>query len=458
MVPRRTPRLSLADLPDELIHSILDQLLAEVYPFAPHSGLEDCRRECGLSLASTSRTLRACCLPWLFKRAYNWRRQGRGVWPTGLWCYFVELHLRSYSIRNPMLIPTSLEDLGFALCHMSKLTHLIISLESAITSEFLQRIATVSTLSILEFHGTPWHEITARASSFANISTLVVRIAGPHGAYRLAQEPGVAAEQVIIHEVLLAPLAPLLAESDYLCLDNPPDSTTLGELSEPALRFLGGLSSLTLSNLNPNQAGRILASLHSLRSLSLLTLRDGYTSQNERVSWFSPVHHPDIFCLVGPEAIQLLSQLPNLTKLHHLGITLYETGLTPDLQQFLNQNTPGLSSLQLRVKPRLGSGHLFIDFERTRLLQNLAHLRNLTVLTIILEYNLIEANPGPPAHSAFQIFREVPSLQTVIYKFAGCFDPSTLDPIVHTWHREMLKHPRPPRVIKEFRYPPTRRR
>ncbi|KAF7300935.1 hypothetical protein MIND_00656400 [Mycena indigotica] len=484
-------------LPPELVHLILDALSRILY--SAKNVQEDFSRDCAVSLATVSHRLRATVLPWMFATIHN---RHESLPPRALWSHFRTLHIRDVSASRNAAIVVS-DALLMALAEMSHLTTVTIRLNSVIPDLCFSALSQLPLLSSLEIYQIRLDgEVNFARMTLPALEALSLRIGGFFGVSRPANVDLAQEAQNIMH--LLCTVAQKLrfftisgdilppafgeihwpglislAITEHLPPTHIPLSALVGQMPSleklellytPDLarrryspfrvirpgetvpsQVLQRLSVLSLSNVHIYDP--ILQALpQNLKKLNLLAAWDVLDYQRLAPPPFGspPMGWMGEYRVSYLQWTSLLSQasFPNLTA---LSMTIGPPSPAAVLIEAIASAAPNVLDLEFRhtIYDNSDDRLLTIDFIDPGFFTALRKFHQLDRFCIFIDYLRIHMNPGPPGHAAYRLFVEVPTLQTVVYKFSGYVSPPQSQ-MTCVWGREMLARPAPPRVIRDL--------
>ncbi|KAJ7858027.1 hypothetical protein B0H14DRAFT_2749900 [Mycena olivaceomarginata] len=487
--------LTLVTVPTDILHIIL-QLLYDTWPSEEERRRYDheiCKGKYILALSETCRYMRAQTLPWIFRDVYNWSRPG--IWPETLWRFFMSVHIRDYSVRHRAHIPLRPE-LYSALSGMRSLTRVTVRLEASVPAELLRALSLAPYLIFLEIHQARFDgSVSSSPLPFATLESLVVCISGFRGVVRsdAIDHKREVANVVALLKNLSQSLTTLQISGDLLSPEflsltwaqlrtfvitehTPTPYITVPELVSkmPALHDLsilfsadlsrdrdagemyppfklgtpgGGLlthcspllTTITLSNLEP--ADPIFAQLpHSLESLHLLAMRDGYIPGHTRPArlWDAPLTLSTV-----PVALESISHLQALAA---LSLTLDDFA-TADTIQRIASVFPRLRFLQVGHATYSHGAEFRFDVRDESILHALQRFSHLTHLRISLDFfeRAIDAQDGPQGRAAQWLLEGLPGLCTVAFSWGGAWYDYGFENIIwRVWDRSVFLLPREP--------------
>ncbi|KAJ7488590.1 hypothetical protein B0H11DRAFT_1913071 [Mycena galericulata] len=488
--------LMLVTLPTDVLHIVLQLLYDPWVPYEERQRYdhETCKGRFLLPLSQSCRYMRGQTLPWIFREVYNWGRPDGSIWPETLWTFFLTVHIRDRSMRNPGNITLS-PAMSDPLPMMGSLTKVTLRLEAAIPAEFLHALALAPRLTFLEIHQARFDGSTPNSSlQFATLESLLISISGFQGV--LGRENIDHARQssnvVAFLKNLSSSLTVLQISGDLLCpnflnLSWPrlrkftvTEHTTTPYIpvpdlvcGMPALRELsilfsadlirdrdageiyppfvlgtaGGelltrhsplLSSVTLSNLEP--ADPIFVQLPpALQSLHLLAMVDGYLHGLGTPArlWEAPLTHTTALI-----ALENISHLADLTE---LSLKLNDFSTAPLIHRIASI-FPRLRFLELGNSSYLYGPQWCFDVRDPTILEALQHFLLLTHLRISLNFKDPEFDPdGPPRRAAHWLFEGLPALCTVAFSSEQMWWYHGFDRVVwRVWDRSVLLRPPSP--------------
>ncbi|KAJ7453582.1 hypothetical protein B0H11DRAFT_2070384 [Mycena galericulata] len=428
---------------------------------------EDCRGTRLIPVSSTCRYLREHAKPWIFRKMYNWSRDGDDVWPDTLWPVIVEAHLRNNSIRHPK--PIALSTAIFrALPSMSSLKKVTLRLDIPISSEILMALSLVPHLTSLDISQArldgpslsfPQHCFISLAtlsitiwkftavvsprevdpqSEWDNVVTLLRTVSGSLTSFSISGDllspdflslkwpllkrftvtehtpvpyllvPEIISQMPVLFELSILYSSDLTRSPEEL---RPP--FTLGTLdSRPLTAGCAHLRSVTLSNLQP--ADPIFAQLPvTLEAVHIVAARDLYIPEDSAPRWTQE------FPLTPLTALTVLEHMSHLTELAELTLTL-DHFPTPALISVIAAGFPSLRFLELGCLNYLRDPLFFGDVRDEALLEPLAQLTSLTHLRISLDFyarDFASLQEGRQRSVARWFFMQLPTLQLIGFSF-----------------------------------------
>ncbi|KAK7014192.1 hypothetical protein R3P38DRAFT_3001502 [Favolaschia claudopus] len=337
---------------------------------------------------SLSVTLRRITLPWIFREVYNWATPDGSVWPQSVWPFLRTIHIRDRSMAHPGLItvsPALLDGLTL-IPFLSKIT---VRLESGVPADLLQAISRAPSLTFLEIHQARFDgPFPSPSLPFPALERLSICIAGFEGVVRYGDLDRVKQASNIV--------ALLRGSSAQLV-----DLSISGDLISPAFLDLKWpqLRTFTITEHTPIpyiSVPKLVSQMPGLREVSIL-----YTADLSRDSDAGEMYPP--FQLGDDTGILCCPFLARITL----------SNMAPTDPIFA-QLPVKLQSLHLRAMfdgyhPILGFpkklGHVpLTDATAQMTLQSLAHLKNLTALSLTV-------NDYPQSPLILQVATVFPQLQ-----------------------------------------------
>ncbi|KAF7300965.1 hypothetical protein MIND_00659600 [Mycena indigotica] len=410
--------------------------------------------------------------------------------PRALWSHFRTLHIRdvSASRKAAIVVPDALL---MALPEMSHLTKITIRLNSVVPNLCFFALSQLPLLSSLEIYQIRLDsEVNFARMTLPALEALSLRIGGFFGVSRpanvdLAQE----AQNIMrflwtvaqkLHFLTISgdilppafseihwPRLISLAITEHLPPTHIPLSALVGQmpsLEKLELRYTPDLARKQYSPFRVIRPGETVPS-QVLQRLSVLSLSNVHIDdpilqalpQNlKKLNLFAAWDVLDYQRLAPPPLTLHLwagwvTSFPNLTA---LSMTIGPPSPAAVLIEAIASAAPNVLDLEFRhtIYDNSDDRLLTIDFIDPGFFTALRKFHQLDRFCIFIDYLRIHMNPGPPGHAAYRLFVEVPTLQTVVYKFSGYVSPPQSQ-MTCVWGREMLARPAPPRVIM-IRDPP----
>ncbi|KAJ7764108.1 hypothetical protein DFH07DRAFT_1059152 [Mycena maculata] len=468
--PSSHAALSLVTLPADVLHMILE-LLYDPWVCEEERERYDheiCKGRFLLPLSESCRYMRRQTLPWIFREVYNWDRQDGSVWPETLWSFFLTVHIRDRSMRDPGTITLSTA-MFCALPMMPSLTKITLRLEAAISPELLLALSIAPRLTFLDIHQVRFDGPAPTSSlPFATLETLGISISGFRGVLgremlnidRNRQARNVIAFlQNLNRSLTVLQISGDLLSPDFLSLSWPqlrrftvtehtptpyipvPDLVSqmplltelsilfsadlsrdrdAGDIFPPFILGTPGgellthrsplLSSVTLSNMEPTDP--IFAQLpRALESLHLLAMVDGYLPVRGRPArlWAALLTHT-----TAPAALDNVS---HLTELRELSLTL-DDFTTAALIHCIASVFPRLRVLELGNSSYLYGPKFCFDVRDPTILEALKGFPLLTDLRISLNFMDRELDgEGVQRHAAHWMLEGLLGLLTVAFSW-----------------------------------------
>ncbi|KAF7295545.1 hypothetical protein MIND_01094500 [Mycena indigotica] len=471
------PPISFVVLPVDIMNLIFDFLQTNGTP--NEHQLVDL-----LSLSLTCRDLRFLVLPRLFRRISSDNASRDSVWPISLWPFFRTLQLHD---RDQIIFLSS--GMLSALSSMPAVTKIVLSTKAVVPAEFFVAASAIATLQVLELRKVRLDgQMPSVPLTFPSLSNLVISIVGPQGVTRVAGiDTEREKERIVSLLTIVAPQLETLAISGELL--SPP----ICDLAWPKLR------EFTVTEHTPIPyipTPRLLAHMPALHSLALLYTMDIWRDEVATFKLGTSVHDPLINCSPNLTAVTLsnmglddpiLDQLPplldglslvpmwdlhnhlpyhnafgevrffredamnlvrRLSRFNHLTkleFLVLQQQPRPPLIDLVATLFPALQSLHLGYNVYRAADVYLIEMSDMTFISSLRGIQNLRHLKFSLDIYWSEADRGAPATAAYILLQQIPTLQTVSYRWRH-YSMASRSGIWYSWDRSVLSNPIPPQL------------